>query len=144
MDLELRGKSVLITGASKGIGLACARGFAAEGANVHLAARSAAAMEAAVREAVVAGQGTREIGGSLGTTETGDYIALGRRMEGVKQGDLLAVMSAGAYGAVMASTYNSRPLVPEVMVDGNRWAVVAERLEPATILAAEHVPDWLA
>jgi len=47
MDLELRGKSVLITGASKGIGLACARGFAAEGANVHLAARSAAAMEAA-------------------------------------------------------------------------------------------------
>jgi NAD(P)-dependent dehydrogenase (short-subunit alcohol dehydrogenase family) len=50
MDLELRGKSVLITGASKGIGLACARGFAAEGANVHLAARSTAAMEAAAEE----------------------------------------------------------------------------------------------
>jgi NAD(P)-dependent dehydrogenase (short-subunit alcohol dehydrogenase family) len=50
MDLELRGKSVLITGASKGIGLACARGFAAEGANVHLAARNTAAMDAAAEE----------------------------------------------------------------------------------------------
>ena len=50
MDLELRGKSVLITGASKGIGLACARGFAAEGANVHLAARNTAAMEAAAED----------------------------------------------------------------------------------------------
>ena len=46
MDLELRGKSVLITGASKGIGLACARGFAQEGANVHLSARSKASMDA--------------------------------------------------------------------------------------------------
>jgi NAD(P)-dependent dehydrogenase (short-subunit alcohol dehydrogenase family) len=50
MDLELRGKSVLITGASKGIGLACAQGFAAEGANVHLAARNKEAMEAAAEE----------------------------------------------------------------------------------------------
>lgn len=50
MDLELRGKNVLITGASKGIGLACARGFAHEGANVHLAARSAAALEAAAED----------------------------------------------------------------------------------------------
>ena len=59
--------------------------------------------------------------------ETGDYLALGRRMPGVKQGDLLAVMSAGAYGAVMASTYNSRPLVPEVLVDGDRWHVIRPR-----------------
>jgi diaminopimelate decarboxylase len=43
----------------------------------------------------------------------------------------------------MASTYNSRALVPEVMVDGARFAVVAERIEPATILAAERVPEWL-
>ncbi len=43
----------------------------------------------------------------------------------------------------MANTYNSRPLVPEVLVDGDRYAVVAERIEPATIMAAEHVPDWL-
>ena len=50
MDLELRGKSVLVTGSSKGIGLACARGFAAEGANVHLAARNTAAMETAAKE----------------------------------------------------------------------------------------------
>jgi NAD(P)-dependent dehydrogenase (short-subunit alcohol dehydrogenase family) len=52
MDLELRGKSVLITGASKGIGLACAHGFAAEGANVHLAARNTAALEGNPREDV--------------------------------------------------------------------------------------------
>jgi hypothetical protein len=49
--------------------------------------------------------------------ETGDYLAQDRDIEGVKEGDLLAVMSAGAYGAVMASTYNSRPLMPEVLVD---------------------------
>ena len=46
-------------------------------------------------------------------------------------------------GATMASTYNSRPLVPEVMVDGDKFAVVAERVLPETLIAAEHVPDWL-
>jgi diaminopimelate decarboxylase len=51
--------------------------------------------------------------------------------------------TAGAYGATMANTYNSRPLVPEVMVDGDKWAVVADRIDPATILAAERVPDFL-
>ena len=59
--------------------------------------------------------------------ETGDYLALDRDMAGVREGDLLALMTAGAYGAVMASTYNSRPLVPEVLVDGNRWHVVRPR-----------------
>lgn len=75
--------------------------------------------------------------------ETGDYIALGRRMPGVKQGDLLAVMSAGAYGAVMASTYNSRPLVPEVLVDGDKWHVIRPRRSIEELLALDSVPDWL-
>ena len=52
--------------------------------------------------------------------ETGDYLALGREMPEPAPGDLLAVMSAGAYGAVQAGTYNSRLLVPEVLVDGDR------------------------
>jgi diaminopimelate decarboxylase len=43
----------------------------------------------------------------------------------------------------MANTYNSRPMVPEVMVDGDKWAVVADRIEPSTILSAERVPSWL-
>jgi diaminopimelate decarboxylase len=43
----------------------------------------------------------------------------------------------------MANTYNSRPMVPEVMVDGGKWAVVADRIEPSTILSAERVPEWL-
>ncbi len=75
--------------------------------------------------------------------ETGDYIALGRRMPGVKQGDLLAVMSAGAYGAVMASTYNSRPLVPEVLVEGDKWHVIRPRRSIEELLALDSVPDWL-
>jgi diaminopimelate decarboxylase len=75
--------------------------------------------------------------------ETGDYLALGRRMPGVKEGDLLAVMSAGAYGAVMASTYNSRPLVPEVLVDGSRWHVIRPRKAIDDLIALDSVPDWL-
>ncbi len=75
--------------------------------------------------------------------ETGDYIALGRRLPGVKQGDLLAVMSAGAYGAVMASTYNSRPLIPEVLVDGDKWHVIRPRKSIAELIALDSVPDWL-
>jgi diaminopimelate decarboxylase len=75
--------------------------------------------------------------------ETGDYIALGRRMEGVREGDLLAVMTAGAYGAVMASTYNSRPLVPEVLVDGDRWHLIRPRPTVADLIALDSVPDWL-
>ena len=51
--------------------------------------------------------------------------------------------TAGAYGATMASTYNSRALVPEVMVDGDKFAVVADRIPAGTIMAAERVPDWL-
>jgi diaminopimelate decarboxylase len=75
--------------------------------------------------------------------ETGDYLALGRKMPGVKQGDLLAVMSAGAYGAVMASTYNSRPLVPEVLVDGASWHVIRPRKSIDELIGLDSVPDWL-
>jgi diaminopimelate decarboxylase len=75
--------------------------------------------------------------------ETGDYIALGRRLSGVRQGDLLAIMSAGAYGAVMASTYNSRPLVPEVLVDGDKWHVIRPRRSVDELIALDSVPDWL-
>ncbi|HVY51102.1 MAG TPA: diaminopimelate decarboxylase [Devosia sp.] len=75
--------------------------------------------------------------------ETGDYLALGRRMPGVRAGDLLAVMSAGAYGAVMASTYNSRLLVPEVLVDGDRWHVIRPRRSIEDLIALDSVPAWL-
>jgi diaminopimelate decarboxylase len=75
--------------------------------------------------------------------ETGDYLALGRRMPGVKQGDLLSVMSAGAYGAVMASTYNSRPLIPEVLVEGSKWHVIRPRRSIEELIALDSVPDWL-
>lgn len=75
--------------------------------------------------------------------ETGDTFALARDIDAVASGDLAAFRTAGAYGATMASTYNSRALVPEVMVDGSRYAVVADRIQPETILAAERVPDWL-
>ncbi|WP_417307766.1 diaminopimelate decarboxylase [Devosia sp.] len=75
--------------------------------------------------------------------ETGDFIAQDRQIEGVKEGDLLAIMSAGAYGAVMASTYNSRPLVPEVLVDGARWHVIRPRLSVDALIGLDSVPDWL-
>lgn len=75
--------------------------------------------------------------------ESSDTFAMHREIDAVAAGDLAIFRTAGAYGATMANTYNSRPLVPEVMVDGDRWAVVAQRIEPATILAAETVPDWL-
>ncbi|WP_055049599.1 diaminopimelate decarboxylase [Devosia sp. A16] len=75
--------------------------------------------------------------------ETGDFIAQDRKMAGVKEGDLLAVMSAGAYGAVMASTYNSRPLVPEVLVDGDKWHIIRPRKSIAELIALDSVPDWV-
>ena len=75
--------------------------------------------------------------------ETGDTFARDRDIDAVRSGDLAIFRTAGAYGATMASTYNSRPLVPEVLVDGDRYAVVADRISAETILAAERVPDWL-
>jgi diaminopimelate decarboxylase len=76
--------------------------------------------------------------------ESGDTFATARDIDAVASGDLAIFRTAGAYGATMASTYNSRPLVPEVMVSGDRYAVVADRIAPATILDAERVPEWLA
>jgi len=75
--------------------------------------------------------------------ETGDTFAMARDIDVVAANDLAIFRTAGAYGATMASTYNSRGLVPEVLVDGSKFAIVAERIAPETILAAEHVPDWL-
>ena len=75
--------------------------------------------------------------------ESGDTFAMGRDIDAVKSGDLAVFRTAGAYGATMASTYNSRALVPEVLVDGDRFAVVADRIQPETILAAERLPEWL-
>jgi diaminopimelate decarboxylase len=75
--------------------------------------------------------------------ESGDTFAMGREIDAVRAGDLAIFRTAGAYGATMASTYNSRALVPEVLVDGDRYAVVADRIQPETILAAERVPEWL-
>ena len=76
--------------------------------------------------------------------ETGDTFAMGRDIEGVEAGDLAVFRTAGAYGATMASSYNSRGFVAEVMVDGDKYAVVADRILPEEITAAERVPDWLA
>ncbi|BCA59994.1 diaminopimelate decarboxylase [Sphingomonas sp. HMP6] len=75
--------------------------------------------------------------------ESGDTFAMGREIDAVARGDLAIFRTAGAYGATMASTYNSRALVPEVLVDGDRFAVVADRILPETILAAERIPEWL-
>ncbi len=76
--------------------------------------------------------------------ESSDTFAMARTIDKVGRGDLAVFRTAGAYGATMANTYNSRPLVPEVMVDGDKWAVVADRIDPATILSAERVPEWLS
>lgn len=75
--------------------------------------------------------------------ESGDFLALQRDLAEAKPGDLLAVMSAGAYGAVQAGTYNTRPLVPEVLVRGDEWALVRPRLEADALIALDRVPPWL-
>jgi len=75
--------------------------------------------------------------------ESGDTFAKGRMMPKLDPGDLVAFRSAGAYGAVMSSTYNGRDLIPEVLVNGADYAVVAERLKIDAMIAREHVPDWL-
>ena len=74
--------------------------------------------------------------------ESGDYLAQDRDLPEVTAGDLLAVHSAGAYGAVQAGTYNTRLLVPEVMVDGGRFAVVRARPSYEEIIGLDAVPDW--
>jgi diaminopimelate decarboxylase len=75
--------------------------------------------------------------------ESGDFLALDRDMPAPRAGDLLAVMSAGAYGAVQAGTYNTRPLVPEVLVRDERWALVRPRLDVEELIALDRLPPWL-
>jgi diaminopimelate decarboxylase len=75
--------------------------------------------------------------------ETGDFLAEDRTFAPVEPGDLLAVMTAGAYGAVMSSTYNSRLLVPEVLVRGAEYAVVRPRPSYEDLIGADVLPDWL-
>lgn len=75
--------------------------------------------------------------------ESGDYLAKDRPLAAVAAGELLAVRDAGAYGAVMSSTYNARPLAPEVLVDGDRWAVVRPRQSVEALIALDRVPDWI-
>ncbi len=76
--------------------------------------------------------------------ETGDYLALNRNLPPFKTGDLMAVMTTGAYGAVMSSTYNSRPMVPEVMVRGDQYAVVRPRPSYEELIGLDRMPPWLA
>ncbi|MCB1412329.1 MAG: diaminopimelate decarboxylase [Xanthobacteraceae bacterium] len=75
--------------------------------------------------------------------ETGDYLALGRNLPEPKEGDLLAIMTAGAYGAVQAGTYNTRPLVPEVLVKGDQYAVVRPRIDVDRLIALDQPAPWL-
>lgn len=75
--------------------------------------------------------------------ETGDTFARGRLMPPLQDGDLTVFMTAGAYGAVMSSEYNSRPLIPEVLVDGERWAVVRPRPTYDEMMSREPIADWL-
>jgi diaminopimelate decarboxylase len=75
--------------------------------------------------------------------ESGDYLALDRRLPETAAGDLLAIGCAGAYGAVMSSTYNSRPLVPEVLVSGVEWAVIRPRQSLDALIGLDRLPGWL-
>ena len=76
--------------------------------------------------------------------ETGDTFAKSREMKKCKPGDLLAFRSAGAYGAAMASEYNTRPLVPEVLTNKGDYVVIRDRPSLEEIIARDKIPDWLA
>jgi diaminopimelate decarboxylase len=75
--------------------------------------------------------------------ESGDFLALDRSLVAPRPGDLLAIMSAGAYGAVQAGTYNTRALIPEVLVRANEWALVRPRVTAAELIALDRLPAWL-
>ncbi|GLK85404.1 diaminopimelate decarboxylase [Ancylobacter defluvii] len=94
--------------------------------------------------AAAAGGGGEMVADVVGPVcESGDFLALGRRLPGLKAGDLIAVMTAGAYGAVQATTYNTRPLVPEVLVRDGDYAVVRPRMDAEALIALDKVPAWL-
>lgn len=75
--------------------------------------------------------------------ETGDTFAMERELQEVRAGELIALRSCGAYGAAMGSTYNARPLAPEVMVSGDQWAVVRSRPSYEEMVAGQAVPEWV-
>ncbi len=75
--------------------------------------------------------------------ESGDFLALDRDLPELEAGDLIAVMTAGAYGAVQSGTYNTRALVPEVLVRGSEWAVVRPRLDADQLIGLDRLPPWL-
>jgi diaminopimelate decarboxylase len=75
--------------------------------------------------------------------ESGDFLAKGRRLPSLKRGELLAVMSAGAYGFTMSSNYNSRPRVPEIMVRDGNWYLIREREKNEEMIRNEKIPDFL-
>jgi len=75
--------------------------------------------------------------------ESGDYLALARTIPAPRAGDLLAIMTAGAYGAVQSGTYNTRPLVPEVLVSGDQYAVVRPRVDVDALIAMDKPAPWL-
>jgi len=75
--------------------------------------------------------------------ESGDFIAKERNLPALESGDLLAVRTAGAYGAVMSSAYNSRPLAPEVLVSGDSYSVVRKRMTVEAMIDMEDIPRWL-
>ena len=75
--------------------------------------------------------------------ETTDLFARDREMPVLKSGDLVAIMTAGAYGAVMSSAYNARPPAAEVLVKGDAWSVVRPRMSDDAIVEMDRLPDWL-
>lgn len=75
--------------------------------------------------------------------ETSDIFAAGRALPPLKSGDLVAILTAGAYGAVMAGDYNARPRIPEVLVRGEQWGIVRPRETHADLIAKDRIPDWL-
>ena len=79
-----------------------------------------------------------------GICETGDYFALDRRLPWLAAGDLVAIMTAGAYGATEASNYNTRPLLPEIMVKGAEWATVRPRQTYDDLIGQDRLAPWLA
>ncbi len=93
-----------------------------------------------VEEARTAETFTADVVG--GICETGDYFARSRSMAKVREGDLLAVMTAGAYGAVQAGTYNTRPLVPEVLVKGGKRAVIRPRQTYEDLIGLDKLASW--
>jgi len=76
--------------------------------------------------------------------ESGDFLARDRSLPAPHAGDLLAVMSAGAYGAVQSGTYNSRPLVPETLVRNGEWAIVRPRVTAEQLIGLDRLPPWLS